>query len=274
MTGPAIVPFATLELLPDHPRGDGQTWMGGALTASRGVVFHVNAGNGDPYNWWTNPADPNVASAHLQIMKSGELRQYVPLDRIAWAEVDGNGSWHSVETEGFPTELLTDAQFATFARLLAWGHTSGWGWPLQVCDDPSGTGLGTHQMGGAAWGGHACPGPVRAAQRPALLAAAQQIAAGQPGPTVGDVMTEAQAAQLAAIASAVASIQVTVADSHGGLLVRVAALQGQVSALTQAVGHLSAGGTLDTATIAAAAETGAKAALHDLGAALGAATGA
>lgn len=175
MTGPALVPFAVPELLPDRPRADGQTWMGGALTASRGVVFHVNDGNGDPYNWWTNPADPAVASAHLQIMKTGELRQYVPLDRVAWAEVDGNGSWHSVETEGFPTEPLTDAQFATFTRLLAWGHTSGWAWPLQVCDDPHGYGLGTHQMGGAAWGGHACPGPIRAAQRPALLAAAQRL---------------------------------------------------------------------------------------------------
>jgi hypothetical protein len=175
MTGPALVPFATLELLPAGLRPDGQSYFGGALTAVRGVVFHVNAGNGDPYNWWTNPSNPHVASAHLQIMKTGQLKQYVRLDRVAWAEVAGNGEWHSVETEGFPTEPLTAAQFDTFARLLAWGHASAWAWPLQVCDDPAGRGLGTHQMGGAAWGGHACPGPIRAGQRPALLARAQQL---------------------------------------------------------------------------------------------------
>lgn len=172
---PALVPFATLELLPSGLRPDGQSYFGGALTAVRGAVFHVNAGNGDPYNWWTNRTNPHVASAHLQIMKTGQLKQYVPLDRVAWAEVAGNGEWHSVETEGFPTEPLTGPQFDTFARLLAWGHTSPWAWPLQVCDDPAGHGLGTHEMGGAAWGGHACPGPIRAGQRPALLARAQQL---------------------------------------------------------------------------------------------------
>lgn len=188
---PSIVPFATNELLPDGPRPDGQTYMGGPLTASRGVVFHVNAGNGDPRNWWTNPTNPSVASAHLQIMKSGELRQYVPLDRVAWAEVAGNGSWHSVETEGFPGEPLTPAQFETFAHLLAWGHGA-CGWPLQVTDDPNGAGLGTHEMGGAAWGGHACPGPVRAAQRPALTARAQQLLA--PAPAVqGEIAVKYQA---------------------------------------------------------------------------------
>lgn len=180
MSLPALVPFATLELLPDPPgRADGQTYMGGPLTAVRGVVFHVNAGNSDPRNWWTQPGNPSVASAHLQIMKDGRLLQYVPLNRVAWAEVDGNGSWHSVETEGFPPELLTAAQFETFAKLLAWGHTN-CGWQLQVCDSPTGYGLGTHSMGGADWGGHACPGPLRASQRPALIARALQILGGAP----------------------------------------------------------------------------------------------
>ena len=64
-TFPAFVPFAVQRPLPDRPRADGQTFMGGALTFTRGVAFHVNAGNGDPYNWWTNPSNPSVASAHL-----------------------------------------------------------------------------------------------------------------------------------------------------------------------------------------------------------------
>jgi hypothetical protein len=124
-------------------------------------------------------------------MKTGELKQYVPLNRVAWAEVNGNGEWHSVETEGYPAELLTAAQFETFARLLAWGHTN-CGWPLQVTDSPSGYGVGTHQMGGAAWGGHACPGSLRASQRPALIARANQLLGGSaptPAPARLPVLT-------------------------------------------------------------------------------------
>lgn len=178
---PSLIPFATNELLPDPSgRADGETYMGGALTVSRGVVFHVNAGDGDPRGWWMSPTNHSVASAHVQIMKSGEIRQLVPLDRVAWAEVNGNGEWHSVETEGFPTEALTPAQFESFAKLLAWGHQT-CGWALQVTDSTTGSGIGTHQMGGAAWGGHSCPGPIRAGQRQALCDRANQLL-GAPAP--------------------------------------------------------------------------------------------
>lgn len=199
-TFPAVCPLATPRWLPSGARPDGQTYYGGPLTRSRGVVFHVNAGDGDPYNWWTDPANPSVASAHLQIMATGELVQYVRLDTVAWAQGAGNSDWHSVETQGWPDKPLTGPQFETFARLLAWGHGA-WGWPLQVTDTPAGTGLGTHAMGGMAWGGHACPGTIRAAQRPALLDRARQLlnptptpAAGRPHVLEDDMPTVLQAA--------------------------------------------------------------------------------
>jgi hypothetical protein len=162
--------------LPDGARADGQTWHGGTLTASRGLVLHVTAGNGNPGNWWRSPANKSLASAHFCVMKDGTLIQYVGCDKIAWAEVSGNGQWHSCETEGFPTEPLTDAQVHTLGRLYAWGHAT-FGWPLQSTDSVSGTGFGWHGMGGASWGGHTgCPGELRKAQRAQILA----LAAGNP----------------------------------------------------------------------------------------------
>jgi hypothetical protein len=163
MTYPSTCPVADkYEWLPEA------TFTGGPLNASRGLVLHVNAGNGDPFNWWTNPAAP-TASSHFQVMKDGTLIQYVRCDLVAYAQIAGNGSWHSVETEGFPTEPLTDAQVAKLGSLYAWGHAN-CGWAMQLTDDPNGAGFGWHGMGGAAWGGHyGCPGDLRKAQRQHIL---------------------------------------------------------------------------------------------------------
>ena len=49
-------------------------------------------------------------------------------------------------------------------------------------NSPSTGGLGTHSMGGAAWGGHACPGDVRAAQRGEVIRRAQAIRGGGSAP--------------------------------------------------------------------------------------------
>jgi peptidoglycan hydrolase-like protein with peptidoglycan-binding domain len=148
-------------------------WMpwnkhGGDLPSSRGLVLHVNAGNGDPYNWWMNPAAP-TASSHFQVMKNGTLIQYVPTNLVSYAQVNGNYSWHSVETEGYPNEAFTEAQLNSLGRLYAWGHAN-CGWAMQATDDVNGYGFGVHYMGGAGWGGHTCPGPgPRAGQRGDIL---------------------------------------------------------------------------------------------------------
>lgn len=152
-------------------------WMpagkhGGTLPGSRGLVLHVNDGNGDPYNWWMNPAAP-TASSHFQVMKDGTIIQYVRCDTVAYAQVYGNYSWHSVETEGMAEEPFNEAQLNSLARLYAWGHAN-CGWALAQTDDVNGSGFGVHYMGGAAWGGHTCPdrtpgGGPRSRQRAEIL---------------------------------------------------------------------------------------------------------
>lgn len=163
---PAKCPIAdTYEWLP-------QRNIGGPMPTTRGLVLHVNEGNGDPYGWWTLPTTP-IASSHFQLMKSGQLIQYVPLDTVAWCQVAGSTTWHSIETEGFTYEALTDAAVAKLAALYAWGHVN-CGWPMQLADSPDGYGFGTHAMGGMAWGGHPCPGDIRTAERAHILELAKQ----------------------------------------------------------------------------------------------------
>lgn len=163
------------------PVADRYQWLppriiGGYMPSTRGLVFHVNAGNGNAYNWFLNPAAP-IASSHFQLMKSGELIQGVRLDTVAWCQVAGSATWHSIETEGWPNEPLTEAALDKMARLYAWGSKA-CGWKLQLADSPAGYGLGTHQMGGQAWGGHQCPGDIRAAQRGEILRRAAQYSGG------------------------------------------------------------------------------------------------
>lgn len=111
------------------------------------------------------------ASAHFGVGKDGQVYQWVDTDDRAWAEGAGNPYWLSVETEGQPSEPLTNAQVASVARLMQWGQVHG-PYPYAVTDSTSGRGLGVHVMGGAAWGGHNCPGPIRAAQRSLIVQAA------------------------------------------------------------------------------------------------------
>jgi hypothetical protein len=155
---------------PDATRKPLPADMGGTLARSAGLVLHVQAGDNSPWGWFGR-ADVK-ASSHWWVAKTGALEQYVPADRIAWAQAGGNGAWHSAETEGFPGEGLTVAQIATLGRLYRWGHER-WSWALHLAESPGGTGLGWHGMGGTAWGSHpGCPGDLRKGQRSAILAAA------------------------------------------------------------------------------------------------------
>ena len=153
-----VVPFAKWEPVPSHS---------GPMSEHRGLVLHVQVGNGDCYGEFSNPA--NQASSTWWVAKDGALVQYIDSDDIAWTEAAGNGTWDSVETEGVPAEVLTDAQVLTLARLYVWGHEQ-YGWPLELAEYPTDTGLGWHGMGGVAWGGHfGCPGNLRKAQRAEVI---------------------------------------------------------------------------------------------------------
>lgn len=163
----ALMPGATQRPVTAH---------GGAMAEALGVVIHVTAGEGDPFNEFANPA--NQVSSHFGVgngqggMADGEIEQYVDTENRSWAQVAGNADYISVETEGEPTEPLTPAQVIAFARVLVWCHQTH-GVPLAITDTPGERGLITHGDGGAAWGGHTgCPGDLRKAQRAAILAAA------------------------------------------------------------------------------------------------------
>lgn len=162
-----LCPFATNRPVIAH---------GGPIGTILGVVIHVTDGQGDPFNEFVNEA--NQVSSHFGIgngqggMADGELEQYVDTGYESWAQMAGNRNYISVETEGVPSDPLTPAQVATFARLLAWLHQVH-GIPLVVTDTPGEPGFITHGDGGVDWGDHIdCPGPYRSLQRAQIIAAA------------------------------------------------------------------------------------------------------
>lgn len=162
-------------LTPNHGTGFG---------TGRGVVMHTEDGfEAGTVNTFMNAA--NKVSAFFSIAQDGSCHQYVPVGRglTAWSQAAGNEAWRGIEDEDgtHPSVPLTQAQITTFAQILE-ACSAFDGFPLQVTDDPvNGRGLILHSDGGQAWGGHfQCPGPVRAAQRPVIVALAMSIRQGAP----------------------------------------------------------------------------------------------
>jgi hypothetical protein len=151
---------------------------GAMVLPTRGLIAHVQQGNGSLYGYFDNPS--SQVSSHLWLSKAGAWEQYVDFDRKAWAEAAGNPYWISVECEGYDTEDYTPVQVQQLGAFYAWGMTQ-FGWAASITDSVDGHGLGTHRMGGAAWGGHSCPGDIRANRRPDILAAAEAIHGGPGG---------------------------------------------------------------------------------------------
>ena len=168
---PLIYPGATWRPIDSH---------GGPMVHDMGLVEHITTNDFDPYGFFSNPA--NKASSHLWISLTGLVEQYISLDLASWAQAGGNGGWVSVEIAGVEGTPKTAAQVEALAKLLAWGSAEpALRWPLRLTDSPDVAGFGWHGMGGDAWGGHQfCPGAVRRAQRPAVLARAKQLASGAP----------------------------------------------------------------------------------------------
>lgn len=137
-----------------------------------GVVLHVMEGTLDGTDAWFRNSSSQV-SAHFGVGKDGRIFQWVDTADRAWAQVDGNRTWLSIEHEGNSGDSLTLAQLSASARVIAWMHATH-GVRLQSTDSPTGRGIGWHGMGGSAWGGHLdCPGTAIRNQRPALIAAAK-----------------------------------------------------------------------------------------------------
>jgi hypothetical protein len=169
------------------PRLSSATWRPisinytpGGMGAIRGVVIHIMEGTlAGTDSWLRNPVAQ--VSAHFGTGKGGDLYQWVDTADRAWAQVNGNPNWISVENEGMSGQTLTDAQLNRCADVLRWAHEVH-GVPLQLADGPNGAGLGYHALGGAAWGGHYdCPGSPIIAQLGEIVKRAGGPASGNGG---------------------------------------------------------------------------------------------
>lgn len=140
-----------------------------------GLILHVQQGNQEGSISWCKNPDSKV-SAHFFADKLGGLVQLVDTADMAWAEVDGNPHWISVECEGYSGEALTPAQLQTVAILLA-RLAQVYHFPLQISDNPRDVpGVTGHGLGGAAYGGHYdCPGLPILNQRQQLIDEASSI---------------------------------------------------------------------------------------------------
>lgn len=161
----------------------------GGMAQIRGFVPHCQVGNGSLADFFNRSA--TQASTHFWISKTGVLEQYVDTDDKAWAEGAGNAYFISSEFEGQVDEPMTSQQLDMGGRLIAWTYQNVGQFPLAVNEHPDGQGITPHYAGGAAWGGHSCPGPLRFQQYPELiLAALRYMDEGD------DDMTDAQMDQL------------------------------------------------------------------------------
>jgi hypothetical protein len=156
-----------------------------------GVCLHVNVdenGTSDAF-WRNNPAD---VCPNFQVYKGPLLgnaggygvHQMLPLDWQPWCQQAGNYQYAAIETAGLVSQPLTDYQVGAIADILTYYHDE-MGMPYQLANAPGQRGLITHAAGGAAWGGHPCPGTIRTAQRPAILEEADM-------PTVDEIADEVE----------------------------------------------------------------------------------
>lgn len=157
-------------------RGNCRNNSGPRTAATRGAVVHVNDGpNVSLWSWVNNPA--SNMSCHFQILQNGVVEQYLDTDLFSWCQKAGNNAWISIEMPTHPDVGMTAAQIASAGKLIAW-LAKLYGFPLQLTNDPNGTGIGWHGMGADPgkpddWGHPLCPGIIRRGQLPALLTAAK-----------------------------------------------------------------------------------------------------
>lgn len=210
------------------------TWVGPTVNRSpnsmakppRGLVLHIASGFYDgTISWQKRTSGSDRTSSHFIVARDGRCAQMVDTADASWAQRSGNGTWLSVELEGFAPddglhathpgwETATPQQIEVCARLLAEAYQT-LGVPLQIATSPAGRGLGHHSMGaesGYDWGHSLCPGTSIKAQKPAILARAKQLAAGLTAPIGDDEMSFANLA----IGPDVTSVTVPGGTAGGG----------------------------------------------------------
>lgn len=162
----------------------------GTRAQIRGLIPHTQVGNSPGTISIFNRAGFD-ASAHFVVDQAGQIVQMGPVGPNrwkAWAEAAGNVSWFSCEMadNGNPNNPYTTAQtwaLAQLAELLSRPDVGNF--PLQITNSAGGLGIGTHSMGGAAYGGHSCPDlpprHVRSNQRGQIIDFAKQLRGSGPG---------------------------------------------------------------------------------------------
>ena len=136
---------------------------GGLLPTSAvmGLISHTMVNNlADADALFTPGPRGDGDSAHFGTAQDGTVFQWVQLGVIAEHAKAANDHWYAVENadDKNPNNPYTDAQLSRIAQILELTSRPEYGhFALQVTDSPNKEGLGTHNMGGAAWGGHSCP---------------------------------------------------------------------------------------------------------------------
>jgi hypothetical protein len=157
----------------------------------RGVCLHVAVSEAASLFPYFSTAS---VDSHFYVTRSGSIEQYVDTDLVAYAQLDGNATLISVETQGGvtspETEPWTAQQIDALARICGCAHDVD-GVPLQLMRDSRATsrGVGYHRLGvdpwrvpdGERWStvyGKTCPGSAKVAQIPQILTRATQIIGG------------------------------------------------------------------------------------------------
>lgn len=237
--------------------GDGDYVTGepsDAISGVYGIALHIAEGTGlGTVSWCSNPNSD--VGPHFVVDTNGQITQMVDTDDRSWCQGDGNSYWLSVENAGWSGNPLTLAQIEANARILAKAHQV-YKVPLQITDSVSKRGLGWHGMGGASWGNHTnCPGAPILAQRPAIIARAQQILHGE------DDMKDDERAWLARCTEILSALatgnpvmwtkeRVRAQDQLNALTTQIDVLTAELQALTAAFTVLAENGTnIDTAVV-------------------------
>lgn len=143
-----------------------------------GWLMHVQQGNGDPFGYYNRLLPPNRVFGHFWVAKTGTVKEHQTLDRQAWHAMAGNAIYYGVEFEGFVNEPLNSQQIFSGALIHNLLQT-----PDVVMNTPGYLGVGTHGMGGNAYGHPSCPGNLRASQRIAIINQAARLRGGPTPPT-------------------------------------------------------------------------------------------
>ncbi|PZF84150.1 peptidoglycan recognition protein family protein [Jiangella anatolica] len=174
------------------------------LLIRRGVCLHVAVSEGSSlYSFFSGAA----VCSHFYVRKDGTVEQYVDTKYQAPANLYGNKSLISVETQGgvrnADSEPWTAAQVESLAKICAWANQTH-GIPLVQMPDskPTTKGVGYHRLGvdpyrvdgGEKWSnayGKVCPGAAKIKQVPAVIARARALA-GETLPDTGELFTVSQ----------------------------------------------------------------------------------